>query len=334
MSNYDKKYLKYKNKYIDLKIDYEKYGGCKENKLIIFYDNTNVLVNDVFNKMKEGYNSTKESRGIADKYYIENKNININMDLNLLLNIFRYDLNDNKVKPLFICDLPNLYTSNRYTYLRKPFEKAKKMYLEKSTLTFPNIPKTNSSEVSLIINSTSDNASTKQFAERIKEFINQNDNINNGQRKQALKSLLQIIKCYQDLTTADIYLSQISRIGGYSYIDCKITPPSGINSDTINIQFLDIQQSNTDSDENNEQENDKRNKNIEYYISEQKKKNDKEALQAYVKNNQILLDNLNLKFDYDNIQFNTINDMIYLIVTNVKSTIKIGVIDTYPNAET
>ena len=45
MTNYDSKYLKYKNKYINLKNEH--YGGGDVD-IIILYDDTNTEVNNLF----------------------------------------------------------------------------------------------------------------------------------------------------------------------------------------------------------------------------------------------------------------------------------------------
>jgi hypothetical protein len=136
MSEYDNKYLKYKNKYINLKIlNDEKYGGgCIPVKMYIFYDNKNELVNDVFNDIKTQYLNLDTSTN-EKLIFTGNQIDNINNQLNLLLNIFRYDVGTNQIKPLFICEIKNL---KNFKNLIKPFEKAKKEYIKHSTFEFLN----------------------------------------------------------------------------------------------------------------------------------------------------------------------------------------------------
>jgi len=238
MSEYDNKYLKYKNKYINLKIlNDEKYGGgCIPVKMYIFYDNKNELVNDVFNDIKTQYLNLDTSTN-EKLIFTGNQIDNINNQLNLLLNIFRYDVGTNQIKPLFICEIKNL---KNFKNLIKPFEKAKKEYIKHSTFEFLNNKDKNTDKYIITDDDSFD--SKKQKCINIMNYINEDNIINNDKRKEALNTLLQIIKIYQDLSTVNILLYHKLRIGNYSYINDKINSPPGM---TGNMKFFGVS-NNTD----------------------------------------------------------------------------------------
>lgn len=288
MSNYHGKYLKYKKKYINLKNNYlnnlyEKEGGGNALHIIFFYDNTNSSVNDVFLKIKENY-----KKYLADKmnnldvpYTFK---INFKKELNGLFNIFTYELKDNKIKPYFVFNVDNLcltnycqnVTSKRMRHLVFPFKKAIDIYIKSLVMQF------NLNNV-LQINNTFNCNILEHQSNNILKFIN--DNINNENMTNSVKSLLQLVKIYQDLTIQEIVQYQINRIGGYAGLLSSITPPNGTDETNTHIEKNDLTQ-----------------EQIHNLI--------KNELTNYKNENIKQLGDIGLKIS--NIKFNNVNDMIYL----------------------
>lgn len=322
MSNYHDKYLKYKKKYVDLKNEDKlnetlrtnnkelqnsntilhsnedllnslklKTGGGAEH-VIFFYDNTNPLVNGFFSEIKKGYMAHVEGKNSnLNEPYITN--INFDTNLNLLLNIFTYQLKDNKVKPLFKVKIENL-SSNRMTKLRKPFKKAVKKYRDVLHFNF------NDKTSDLKINNLSSCYALSMQVNKIMNFIN--SQLNNTDISESLSSLLQIVKLYQELTTQEIFKYQMNRIGGYIDIIGAVVKPAGISNNTTIENIKDVKQEDV-----------------------------QRKLKEYADTNLLQLDKLVLNIN--NLSVNNINDVIYLKMMGVNKdgSVKVEVINIFDN---
>jgi len=283
MSNYTDKYLKYKKKYINLKniSDYDKYGGGGLFNVIIFYDNTNPMINDIFDKIKIDYiNHIKNIQNLNKPYYISRDRIMKN--INLLLNVFFYKFCTNMVQPLLDFNLHDLVVSNRYIPYRSAFNKAKQKYIDTSTFKF--------NDDMLIINKPHTCDALQLKCNNILNYINDN-NINKEDRISSIKELLNIVALYQNKATNNDLQKQTPRIGFYSLTNINsIKPPSGVNA-TINI--IDSK-NNKDTILNENIINDT--------ITSNKMKN-------YINNSERIE---KLILDISDLKFNNINEMIYL----------------------
>lgn len=302
MSNYHNKYLKYKKKYIDLKNSYEESNlqeldggfysflnssksddGGDGNHLIFFYDKENKLVAETFTKIKEDYKKHLANTNInLNKPYVFK--INLKKDLNALLNVFTYKIGDNKVLPYFTFGAENICleencqsnTSKRMKHLVAPFNKAIRLYKKTSILPFLD-------EKKLIITSIPTCNNLELQANQILKFIN--GRINSENRSNSTKSLLQLVKLYQELTIQEIVQYQLNRIGGYSDLLGTLTNPSGTTAET-KIEKL------------------------EEKTPEEKQKLISSELKNYLREDVVQLGQFSLKIDL--ITFNNVTDMIYL----------------------
>ena len=233
MSNYEDKYLKYKKKYIDLKNEQNDLEGGnflsnlfgspepKPKSMIFFYDSTNEVATAVFDKIKKGYKDylTNANFKLNKPYSIKNT---LKTDLNGLLNIFTYTFGENKVVPYFHMDLVNIKTSRRMDVLQVPLSKAINTYTKASTINFD----TDESKEKTIYRFIScDNLQYQ--SNKILDYININGILNKEERINSTKSLLEIIKLYQNKTEADIISYLTDRIGRYVSLHETIILPSG-----------------------------------------------------------------------------------------------------------
>ena len=290
MSNYTDKYLKYKKKYMNLKniSDYDKYGGGDLFNVIIFYDNTNPLVGEIFRDIKNEYIEyiTNSNNNLNTPFYIKRDRIMNN--INLLLNIFFYKFCTDTIHPLLEFNFNDFMVSNRYTPYRPAFLKAIKQYRNASTF------KINESS-NLIINKTQTCDTLHLNCKKILNFINENINIDT--RKEALATLLQIVKIYQEIAGNKLIRHHTKRIGmyidyvGLDNMQTEITPPSGLNKKPKIIK--NIKNNTTDT--------------TTY-------KNNLPSLVNYTNGTSNTLNNLLLEIS--NLEFNKVNDMIYLKKVN------------------
>jgi hypothetical protein len=263
MSNYHDKYLKYKKKYIDLKNDYE--GGA-DQLYVFFWSSTNKPVDDIFNSISEKFTNylNNENNNLNQPYFID---IDLSKSLNGFLNIFTYKIGDNKVEPFFkfsYGENENDGTSNKIIYKKElrfnntsnkneyngkistrsrrmqhllpSFGKAINKYLDSSVILFND--KTN-----LIINRVYCEALKLQL-DKIIALINTPDKLNPKERITRTKTLLEMVKMYQDLTTQDILDLQESSIGLYA--GKNINGPSGTEGTvTKKVNSLSPEEKNT-----------------------------------------------------------------------------------------
>lgn len=339
MANYDSKYLKYKNKYINLKNE-QIGGGTKD--IIILYDDTNPVVNSLFQKIKDGYtNHYNTSENIKKKYYIDDS-INLKKELNCLLNIYTYILGDNKIESEFRFKFNNLKSlisggSRRMQILLKPFNKAIKKYKESSKIEL----KDNNKKY-IITNYNCD--SLKLQLDQMILYINTTVNLNNSARITSTKTILELVKLHQNMADVDIIKYQSSRIGKFVTLSNNdtIIPPSGTITDIKLIgeesynenkegggNVETYEDSNEDYSEENsygggesesEEQSEKEIKEIKKESTKETKKEikiDKETeknikIKEYLESekNEFIL-NLNIS----NLTFNNLNNMIHLRLT-------------------
>lgn len=301
MLNYDNKYLKYKKKYIDLKNEY--FGGENSRDIIFLYDNTNEIVKNIFQKIKDDYKANLQLTNVDfNKPFIINTNLF--QELNSALNIFTYTLGDNKIKPYFHYNFKNIqkYTaSRRMQFLIKPFEKTILKYQKNSSFNFGD-----KSQELTIKNFTCE--TLKLQLNKIIEFINSKDIINNSERIRSIKTLLELVYLHQNLTPDDDKLIQQTRIGLYSRVAVKsggnITPPSGTTT-TIELK----------------PENEI--KSLEIISSE---------LNSNTKSKSDLSD-LNYNLNINEFTFNNINDMIHFKIQKVHGKSQIRVINIFESPQ-
>jgi hypothetical protein len=244
MSNYHDKYLKYKKKYIDLKTEYE--GGKKDVDDIyaFFWSSSNKPANDIFSSISEKYtiHLNNPTTNLNQPYYTDANEIN--KAVNGVLNLFIYKLGSNKVEPFFkftygqdnkITYIQNLEKeskksnkkgyngivkteSRRMQHLLPSFGKAINKYLDSSVIPF-------NDKTDLIIKVMKPEA-LKLHLDKIINFINSPDKLNPIERIARTKTLLEMVKLYQDQTTSDVNTIQKSTIGLYINTS-DISPPTG-----------------------------------------------------------------------------------------------------------
>jgi hypothetical protein len=308
MTNYDSKYLKYKNKYINLKNEYNG-GGSKD--IIILYDDTNPILNDLFQTIKNGYTKHYGSNeNIKKKYYIDDS-INLKKELNCLLNIYTYILGDNKIESEFRFKFDNLNNlinggSSRMQILLKPFNKALKKYKESSKI---ELKDTNKKYI--ITNYNCD--SLKLQLDQILEYINKNEILNNDARITSTKALLEIVKLYQNKGEVDDIRYQSPRIGKFFTLSNTetIVIPSGITAD---IKLIDESYGGGEpsSDEKEKETKSEDNKEVKKYNKKDKEQETKTKLNNYVQEEK---SEFSLNLNISSLKFNNLNNMIHLRFT-------------------
>ena len=270
MSNYENKYLKYKKKYIDLKNEqndleggsglFSWFGSPKNEpkpvsisgSIMFFYDNTNKVVNGIFQDIITEYKEAIDKMNIVNIHepiVIEKTLDDLEKELNGLLNVFKYILEADNIEPVYTLDLPGMILldqnkdksiSKRMCVLTEPFNKAINHYNAQSTIKIlntqsqntqsTNTPPSNtqSSSNGSVNNSDKNNILTmcdklnKLFEIILREI---NNKINDTPRIDATKNLLQLVKLYQDLTTPTIFTNIKSFIGNFKTPDENIVSP-------------------------------------------------------------------------------------------------------------
>ena len=315
MTNYDSKYLKYKNKYINLK---NEHNGGGNVDIIILYDDTNTEVNNLFQTIKDGYTNHYNTKdNIKNKYYI-NDSINLRTELNCLLNVYTYILGDNKIESEFRFNFDNLKSlikggSRRMQLLINPITKAIDQYKKASRIILKDDFKKY-----IITNYNCD--SLKLQLNQLIEHINTRDNLNNVSRITATKAILELIKLYQDLTTIDIIKYQSTRIGKFFKFtpDDKIVIPPGITTDIQIIGEEQPQKTEAQSENGEAQteqtENKKENKDVKKEVKRNKEyeQEKEQKLKDYLNPGRT---ELSLNLNISSLTFNKLNNMIHLRIT-------------------
>ncbi len=330
MANYESKYLKYKNKYINLK---NEYNGGGDIDIIVLYDDTNPIVNNLFKNIKDGYmNHYNTKENIKKKYYVDDS-INLKKELNCVLNVYTYVLGSNKIQSEFRFKFDNLKNlisggSRRMQKLINPINKAILKYKESSKLEL----KENNKKY-IITNYNCD--SLKLQLEQIMEFINKTENLNNIGKITATKALLELVKLYQELTTINIVKYQSTRIGKFFKLSPSdtLTLPAGVNAEIKiigeesndeakqNGGFFDSFRFFGGSNESNSSETsieEKENQQITSVKKEIIKNEEEKEKEINIKLKEYLnpdKNELTLNLNISNLTFNNLNNMIHLKIT-------------------
>ena len=279
----DEKYLKYKNKYLDLKSAIELDGGAyfTNNLKILFYDNTNPQL-QFLSTIKKGFNDfKKDNSNDFNKGYIVKADLKDK--LNGIFNVYTYKLSDNKIVSNYYLDInkkDDAYEQQIHKILNYRIERYNKI----STISLKNNQK-------LIIKN---NINNLIFIQGKNMLDNINTNINNKIKIDSALQLLEMYQVYEDRLNNDQINKLKNRIGTYAYnvgSDQKVPkPPVGIKTLTIEQTSLHF-----DNDEG---------------VTEKRKiiKNEI-VLRAKSRNPYVTTKLTNIKFG-DDLEFNQINDMI------------------------
>ena len=180
-------------------------------------------------------------------------------------------------------------------FLVKPFNKAIRLYKNKSIIQFQD---DNTLKITKIPTCNNLELQTNKILNYINGRINNEDRIN------SIKNLLQLVKLYQDLTIGEIVKYQQTRIGGYSDLLQSVITPSGTTTET-KIEKIEPKKSNEEINS---------------------------ELKNFLKDNIIKIEPIALKID--SFKFNNLNDMIYLKIKKTSDGRMIAeVIDIFEKQE-
>uniref|UniRef100_A0A6C0DBQ7 Uncharacterized protein n=1 Tax=viral metagenome TaxID=1070528 RepID=A0A6C0DBQ7_9ZZZZ len=212
------KYLKYKNKYLELsaEIEAQEGGAIPGANYILFYDDTNEVIKPVIDKIRDSYKSYMSAGVNLDKPFPAEI---LNKDLNGVVNLFLYKYGTNYVTQKFILNL--LFNKKRgYADAEKQnFINYKSGPKNKIIMDDHKIMREILPDVEI------------QQANNIKDIINDNFNntSKNSERKDKLKKLLEKYAKYQrDIPTDDLkFKTTLQKNLGDFINENQVVVPSG-----------------------------------------------------------------------------------------------------------
>jgi tRNA splicing endonuclease len=225
MTDFNQKYLKYKNKYISLK---EQIGG-NNKPVMIYYDDTDKLL-DFFKEIKEKYKqNVKESLSINNKNNISKSIYTIKIkDINGIPNLYTYEYGSHEVKPLFFWHLNGINTDAKLgsNFTIKETENANKF----KQFSIYKIDKTNENEMITSINPDYQKSEALKLMKRVNEVTN-----NASYRRENFKNFLNMYEFYQENVKSKFATEFSDRFGNFLKNSNKQNPIG--TSGTINVDY-------------------------------------------------------------------------------------------------